>query len=350
MFEHTLTKIVLLAAFLPVLAGQSGNTGCQALAVTLRGMTLNELKRGQTRYAVIKEMVVGFCNGALVGISAAVGMYIFATIQHNDRPGELALVTWLAMVVSCVVSGAGEVLCMEHSAAGLAIDRVGRLVELPRIACMDLGRWFTYWKQLNQTLRSKNASGTALTEEESALTGAASRFLTSLSADESTLFVDVHIRFAVCERGRTPAFANGPWDALDATAPSRLRDGWEVLLTPRGGSDLSLPNKRAWPEATPGEDLGLWQRRMEDHLLGSSWHHGSAAWTGNAPNHDASTEGLEDSTAIFLGRVSIPVSTSGGLPTRTSAPVTVNNHARLFVLPNAALVSWLRAIQGTFRL
>ena len=110
MFEHTLTKIVLLAAFLPVLAGQSGNTGCQALAVTLRGMTLNELKRGQTRYAVIKEMVVGFCNGALVGVSAAVGMYIFATIQHNDRPGELALVTWLAMVVSCVVSGMCGVL------------------------------------------------------------------------------------------------------------------------------------------------------------------------------------------------------------------------------------------------
>lgn len=110
MYEHTLTKIVLLAAFLPVLAGQSGNTGCQALAVTLRGMTLNELKRGQTRYAVIKEMVVGFCNGALVGISAAVGMYIFATIQHNDRPGQLALVTWLAMVVSCVVSGMCGVL------------------------------------------------------------------------------------------------------------------------------------------------------------------------------------------------------------------------------------------------
>lgn len=234
--------------------------------------------------------------------------------------------------------------------AGLAIDRVGRLVELPRIACMDLGRWFTYWKQLNQVLRTKNANGAALTEEESALTGAASRFLTSLSADTQTLFVDVHIRFAVCERGRTPAFANGPWDALDATAPSRLRDGWEVLLTPRGGSDLSLPSKRQWPEATPGEDLGLWQRRMEDHLLGNSWHHGSAAWTGNAPNHDASTEGLEDSTAIFLGRVSIPVTLTGGIPTRRADPVTVNNHARLFVLPNAALVSWLRAIQGTFRL
>jgi magnesium transporter len=42
-FEETIGKLVTLAAFLPILAGQSGNTGCQALAVTLRGMTLGEL-------------------------------------------------------------------------------------------------------------------------------------------------------------------------------------------------------------------------------------------------------------------------------------------------------------------
>ena len=43
-FQDTIDRIVVLAAFLPVLAGQSGNTGCQALAVTLRGMTLGELR------------------------------------------------------------------------------------------------------------------------------------------------------------------------------------------------------------------------------------------------------------------------------------------------------------------
>jgi magnesium transporter len=44
LFEHTLAQLVILAVFLPVMAGQTGNTGCQALAVTLRGMTLGELK------------------------------------------------------------------------------------------------------------------------------------------------------------------------------------------------------------------------------------------------------------------------------------------------------------------
>ena len=51
MFQDTLDRLVILALFLPVLAGQSGNTGCQALAVTLRGMTLGELKPGTERRA-----------------------------------------------------------------------------------------------------------------------------------------------------------------------------------------------------------------------------------------------------------------------------------------------------------
>ncbi len=45
-FQGTIDRLVVLAVFLPVLAGQSGNTGCQALAVTLRGLTLGELRPG----------------------------------------------------------------------------------------------------------------------------------------------------------------------------------------------------------------------------------------------------------------------------------------------------------------
>jgi magnesium transporter len=110
LFEGTLEKIVLLAVFLPVLAGQSGNTGCQALAVTLRGMTLGELKPGSTWAAVTKEALLGFCNGAMVGVSAGVGMFIYATIQKNSQALMLGVVTWLAMVFACVVSGVSGVL------------------------------------------------------------------------------------------------------------------------------------------------------------------------------------------------------------------------------------------------
>jgi magnesium transporter len=110
LFEGTLQKIVLLAVFLPVLAGQSGNTGCQALAVTLRGMTLGELKPGGTPAAVVKEGILGLCNGALVGVSAGAGMFVYAWMQGNPQAWMLAAVTWLAMVVACVISGISGVL------------------------------------------------------------------------------------------------------------------------------------------------------------------------------------------------------------------------------------------------
>ncbi|CAG0996189.1 Magnesium transporter MgtE [Burkholderiales bacterium] len=110
LFEGTLQQIVLLAVFLPVLAGQSGNTGCQALAVTLRGMTLGEMKPGGTRVAVMKEAILGFTNGALVGVSAGAGMFVYAWMSGNPQAWMLAVVTWLAMVVACVISGVSGVL------------------------------------------------------------------------------------------------------------------------------------------------------------------------------------------------------------------------------------------------
>src|SRR6266498_5082181 len=62
-FQGTLDRLVILALFLPVLAGQSGNTGCQALAVTLRGMTLGELDNFPVRKLFYKEMRLGVMNG-----------------------------------------------------------------------------------------------------------------------------------------------------------------------------------------------------------------------------------------------------------------------------------------------
>ena len=104
-FQDTLDRLVILALFLPVLAGQSGNTGCQALAVTLRGMTLGEMKPGAARPLVSKETWLGMANGAGVGLMAALGMYVTAVGQHQERPFTLAFVVFAAMVFSCIASG-----------------------------------------------------------------------------------------------------------------------------------------------------------------------------------------------------------------------------------------------------
>jgi len=109
-FQGTIDKLVVLAVFLPVLAGQSGNTGCQALAVTLRGLTLGELRHGSGRRLVLKEALLGLLNGALVGVTAGLGMYVVARSQGNPAAVLLGVVVLLAMVGSCVVSGLAGVL------------------------------------------------------------------------------------------------------------------------------------------------------------------------------------------------------------------------------------------------
>ncbi len=104
-FEGTVEKLVALAVFLPVLAGQSGNTGCQALAVTLRGMTLGELKPGSERALVMKEALLGMMNGAVTGLVAGLGMFAYATMTGSKHALLLGGVVWLALVGACVVSG-----------------------------------------------------------------------------------------------------------------------------------------------------------------------------------------------------------------------------------------------------
>ena len=104
-FQETIDRIVILAVFLPVLAGQSGNTGCQALAVALRGMTLGELRAGKERALVIKEAFLGLLNGALVGVSAGVAMFFVARAQDNPAALTLGAIVFAAMICSCIISG-----------------------------------------------------------------------------------------------------------------------------------------------------------------------------------------------------------------------------------------------------
>jgi magnesium transporter len=109
-FQHTLDQMVILALFLPVLAGQSGNTGCQALAVTLRGMTLGELEPGTERAMVSKEAILGLFNGAMVGITAGAGMFAVAAMQSNPDALWLAAIVAMAMTGSCIISGVAGAL------------------------------------------------------------------------------------------------------------------------------------------------------------------------------------------------------------------------------------------------
>lgn len=110
-FEDTITRIVALAAFLPLLAGQSGNTGCQALAITLRGLTLGDFDKVSVRGLVVKEALLGTLNGFLTGLVAGTAMWFTAGGAQGDPQAlTLALVIVLAMTGACLASGIFGVL------------------------------------------------------------------------------------------------------------------------------------------------------------------------------------------------------------------------------------------------
>lgn len=109
-FEDTITRIVALAAFLPVLAGQSGNTGCQALAITLRGLTLGDLDGHPIGRLLRKEALLGAVNGLMVGVVAATAMWIYAAQTGTTDASALALTILIAMTGACTGSGIFGVL------------------------------------------------------------------------------------------------------------------------------------------------------------------------------------------------------------------------------------------------
>lgn len=105
MFESTIAQIVALAAFLPVLAGQSGNTGCQALAITLRGITLGKIQDYPISRLLRKEILLGALNGAAVGVIAGLAMFAYAHSTDSANPAMLGLVIFIAMIGACIGSG-----------------------------------------------------------------------------------------------------------------------------------------------------------------------------------------------------------------------------------------------------
>jgi magnesium transporter len=98
-FEDTIAQITILAIFLPVVAGQSGNTGSQALAVTIRGLALKEIRIGHWLRVAKKELMVGFINGVAVAITTGIVVFFWANSIG------IAVVIGISMILSMVIAG-----------------------------------------------------------------------------------------------------------------------------------------------------------------------------------------------------------------------------------------------------
>ena len=98
LFEGTLAKFTALAVLMPVVAGQAGNTGAQALAVTSRGLALREIRIGHWWRVCRKEALASFVNGSSVALVTALCTFLWS---HSFG---LALVIGVSMVCSMVIA------------------------------------------------------------------------------------------------------------------------------------------------------------------------------------------------------------------------------------------------------
>ncbi len=130
LFNGTLHQLVILTAFLPLLSSVAGNTGCQTLAVTLRGIALNEYKSDVAGRLLRKELLLGALNGAIIGLVAGAVMYFYALSAHAAHPWRAGLVVALAMTGACLSGGIAGVAVL-LAAAPLGADPATASSTLP---------------------------------------------------------------------------------------------------------------------------------------------------------------------------------------------------------------------------
>jgi len=105
LFAETIDAVVILAAFMPVVAGMGGNAGTQTLAVVVRGIAIGELTWGNARQALMKEAVVGLGNGLALGMVGAIGAWL---VTWGNWP--LGFILMAAMIINMSVASVAGTL------------------------------------------------------------------------------------------------------------------------------------------------------------------------------------------------------------------------------------------------
>jgi len=226
---------------------------------------------------------------------------------------------------------------------GLAVDRLGRLIELPRPACLRLPRWYD----------AQNAIDGGGTLKRSAYADL-DRFLSAraiaeaAAVPERAVVADVFLRFVACPRGLTPSFAAGPFDALNAVSTSRVRDAYELLLIPRQGLENDYDGLPAAPgpaavgdtEADTPERHAARRDALQNAVLDAYTVSGRSGSAGQLAPLPEQPNGL-DPTAVFIARTLIPVAAGDDPPVRQGDAVLVDNWRRRLIPSASLLAQWI---------
>jgi hypothetical protein len=198
---------------------------------------------------------------------------------------------------------------------GMAIDRVGRMIEVPRTVCIRIENWLS-----NQTASDLNAA-----------------------LHVGNILIDVFATFSPCTSGVTPCFATqDDYDATDAFSANRMLDSFAMQLVLRTDAIPALP-KDPWlpagPVPTAPVTPTLTQSLKQSILYANSGASSAAPFVTNGAPPSEYPPGF-DQSSVFLARCSLPALTAaaGQPPTYNLTSLTIDNLSRLFLYP-ASLVA-----------
>jgi hypothetical protein len=200
---------------------------------------------------------------------------------------------------------------------GVAVDRLGRLIEVPITICLRLGRWF-----------ESKADDLPLLAADTASNG---------SPRPDRVEVDLFLRYVVCEQGMTPATVPGNFDALGGIRPSRLRDYYDIDMIVRDRADSPLPYNH-WAAVLAGVAEADRTAALREGIY-SAWQMATKNWDEDDPDRLPEYVFGQDASSVFLARVTIPA--TAGPPAVRAGDVTVSDADRLFVYTPSALAAWL---------
>jgi hypothetical protein len=238
---------------------------------------------------------------------------------------------------------------------GIALDPLGRLVEVPRAACVRVKRWY-------EGHDASVFNSTVVRTDGNYGIGPA----TGNPDFASGVVADVFLRFSNQPRGKTPALAAGPFDATDAVQPARMRDGYEIRWVLRTEGTVPPVPAAPWPLPAGGvpftnpadpNDLAARRGKVRETIL-SSWHESredllgairANAFLPESMRRDPDTvDGDPDPAWILLSRVVIGITAGqfemagdGTSRPRRNSKAFVDNEHRPFSLSAAALSWWL---------
>ncbi len=104
LFQGTISKMVVLAALMPIVSGMGGNAGTQTLAVVVRALATDQLTESNTIRAVVREIRIAALNGASLGLLIGTGTWL---VFGNPMLGAVIAA---AMVINNLVAGLSGVI------------------------------------------------------------------------------------------------------------------------------------------------------------------------------------------------------------------------------------------------